>query len=83
MDLLTERTAEHSRVRDHDFEGSMATLNYEAGTARERAGKLEERAADLEEEAQTLRLQVEREKIERLPRRMAEPFDPRLHNEVR
>jgi hypothetical protein len=39
-----------TRVRDHDFEHNIATLNSEAGAARERAGKLEERAAGLEKE---------------------------------
>jgi hypothetical protein len=50
-----------TRVRDHDSESQMASLNIEAGQARERAGKLEERAASLEIEAATLRLQLDRE----------------------
>jgi hypothetical protein len=44
-----------TRVRDHDFEHNIATLNVEAGGARERAGKLEERAAGLEKEAEQAR----------------------------
>jgi hypothetical protein len=55
-----------TRVRDHDFEHSMATLHKqagvfekEAGEARERAGKLELRAAGLENEAAQARLALE------------------------
>jgi hypothetical protein len=46
-----------TRVRDINFERSMATLNSEAGAARERAGQFEERAAGLEKNAEELRRQ--------------------------
>jgi hypothetical protein len=44
-----------TRVRDHDVERNVATLNLEAGSARERAGKLEERAGQLEKDAEILK----------------------------
>src|SRR5215831_5748035 len=49
-----------TRVRDQDFEHSMAELNSEAGEARERASQVEQRAADLEKEAASARLETEK-----------------------
>jgi hypothetical protein len=49
-----------TRVRDHDFENQMTSLNSEAASARERAGNLEVRAAGLENEAAQARLEQER-----------------------
>jgi hypothetical protein len=55
-----------TRVRDHDFDSKMTTLNSEAGNARERAGRLEEKAQELEKGNLTLQSEVERERIERM-----------------
>ncbi len=62
-------------VRDRDFEGSIANLHGSAATLEKEAAQTRERAANLEKEAEGLRLQVEREQIERL--KLEEKLGPR------
>jgi hypothetical protein len=59
-----------TRVRDHDFDTTIAALNTEAGQARQRAGNLEERSAGLENEAAQARLEQERLKAQLAWRRI-------------
>lgn len=44
-----------TRVRDHDFDNQMASLNAEAGNARERAAKLEKDAEEARRETERLK----------------------------
>jgi hypothetical protein len=72
-----------TRVRDHEFETQMTSLNVEAGQARERAGKLEERAAGLERDAARLRLELDREIQKRAPRFLMEDQKSAMLAELR
>jgi hypothetical protein len=61
-----------TRVRDRDFETRMTEMNVIAGQAGERAGAADERAATLEKQAAQLRLDLEKERTFREPRKLTQ-----------
>jgi hypothetical protein len=65
-----------TRVRDHDSEMQVASLNLEAGNARERAAKLEQDAA-------RLRFELDREIQKRAPRFLTEEQKETMLAELR